>query len=184
MPLQIVILDDILSFLFSISPFTCFFLLFAPLRDLPDTKKPWKSWYCHQKSRFPQFQKNSLSSSLLAPFWTTLDTILAAFALLGAPFGASWVPQALQKSKKERKTEVQNRPGRSEGPKERQRRPRTSKMEPKSSKNQQKIKKKSTVAELTLQNKKRVGRSPSSANFTKKSRLYHWASIEFSRGKP
>ena len=151
MPLQIVILDDILSFLFSISPFTCFFLLFAPLRDLPDTKKPWKSWYCHQKSRFPQFQKNSLSSSLLAPFWTTLDTILAAFALLGAPFGASWVPQALQKSKKERKTEVQNRPGRSEGPKERQRRPRTSKMDPKGLKNRPQMKKKSDVEELTLQ---------------------------------
>ena len=87
----------------------------------------------------------------MAPFWTTLDTILAAFALLGAPFGASWVPQALQKSKKERKTEVQNRPGRSEGPKERQRRPRTSKMDPNGLKNTPQMKKKSDVEELTLQ---------------------------------
>ena len=87
----------------------------------------------------------------MAPFWTTLGTILVAFALLGPPFGASWAPKALQKSKKERKNEVQNRPGRPEGPKERQRRPRTSKMDPKSSKNTFKMKKKSDVEELTLQ---------------------------------
>ena len=124
---------------------------FAPLRDLPDTKKPWKSWYCHQKSRFRQFHKNTISRSLLAPFWTTLGTILVAFALLGAPFGTSWAPKALQKSKKERKNEVQNRTGRSEGPKARQRCPRTSKIDAKSSKNRLKMKRKSDVEELTLQ---------------------------------
>ena len=66
------------------------------------------------------------------------------FGRLCAPwgsFGASWAPKALQKSKKDRTNEVQNRHGRPEGPKERQRRPRTSKMDPKSSKNKLKIKK-------------------------------------------
>ena len=106
----------------------------------------------------------------MAPFWTTLDTILTAFALLGAPFGASWVPQALQKSKKERKTEVQNRPGRSEGPKEGQRRPRTSKMDPKGLKNRPQMKKKIGRRRAHFTEKYRVDRSPSSDNFTQQTR--------------
>ena len=92
MPLQIVILDDILSFLFSISPFTCFFLLFAPLRDLPDTKKPWKSWYCHQKSWFPNSKKIVFrarfwhpSGQLWIPFWPPLRSLGLLLALPGCP---------------------------------------------------------------------------------------------------
>ena len=85
------------------------------------------------------------------PLGLTLGTILVAFGVLGAPFGALWAPKALPKSKKEQKNEVLNRHGRPEEPKGRPRRPRTSKMDPNGLKNRPQIKKKSDVEELTLQ---------------------------------
>ena len=48
-------------------------------------------------------KKHMLSGSLLVPLGLTLGTILDAFALFGAPFGAPWAPKAVQKSKKNEK---------------------------------------------------------------------------------
>ena len=115
------------------------------------TRKNNENRFTVIKKSVPLISKNTLSGSLLVPLGLTLGTILVAFALLGAPFGASWAPKALQKSKKERKNEVLNRTGRSEGPKARQRCPRTSKIDAKSSKNRLKMERKSDVAELTSQ---------------------------------
>ena len=124
----------------------------------------------------------------VCPIGSTLGTILVAFALLGAPFGASWAPKALQKSKKERKNEVQNRTGRSEGPKARQRCPRTSKIDAKSSKNRLKMKRKSDVEELTLQKNLRsidrlraLALQNKHANFTKDITSFSYLCLEFSK---
>ena len=83
------------------------------------------------------------SGPLWAPFWSPLRSLGLLLALPGRP--------KRSKSRKKSANEVQNRTGRSEGPKARQRCPRTSKIDAKSSKNKLKMKRKSDVEELTLQ---------------------------------
>ena len=104
---------------------------------------------------FCVFGGSGANGGPVCPLGSTLGTILVAFALLGAPFGAPWVPKAVQKSKKERKNEVLHRPGRPEGPKAFQRRPRPSKTDPKSWKNFYNNMKKTYIQQSTLQ--ERIG---------------------------
>ena len=99
-----------------------------------ESKKPLKSLYCRQFSRFHSNGKGKVPGALWAAFGTTFGLILGAFGVPGALLGATWGPKGRQKSKKVRKTEVSNVPGRPEGPKGRPRRPRTSKMEPRGTK--------------------------------------------------
>ena len=51
---------------------------------------------------FYVFGGSGANGGPVCPLGSTLGTILVAFALLGAPFGAPWAPKAVQKSKKER----------------------------------------------------------------------------------
>lgn len=78
-------------------PLYIHFLAFWTPRNPPGHQKTMKIIIVSSKLKVLLISKtNTLSRSLLAPFWTTLGTILIAFAFLGHPFGASWSPKALQ----------------------------------------------------------------------------------------
>ena len=49
---------------------------------------------------FYVFGGSGANGGPVCPLGSTLGTILVAFALLFAPFGAPWAPKAVQKSKK------------------------------------------------------------------------------------
>ena len=137
---------------------------------------------------FANFKKIALrdcfwhsSGPLWVPFWSPLRSLGLLLALPGRP-------KRSKSRKKKRKNEVQNRTGRSEGPKARQRCPRTSKIDAKSSKNRLKMKRKSDVEELTLQKNIRsidrlraLALQNKHANFTKDITSFSYLCLEFSK---
>ena len=104
-----------------------FFLLFGRPEASPESKKPPKTWYCRQKSRFHEFLKNVLPRPSLAPSGLLLGIIWVVFGLLGLPLVALGAPRAPKSRQKAHKKYILNLPGRPEAPKV----PQSSKMGPK-----------------------------------------------------
>ena len=147
------------SFFFSISKFYHFFSFFGRPRDPPGHQKPMIFMVLSSKIKVSRISKKSVLGvtfgSLGEHFGHHFGRLFAPWGSFGRPLDSQSGAKVEKRVKKERKNEVLNRPGRPEGPKGRQRRPRPSKMNPKSLKNRRKNYKKNILQQPTLQ--ERIG---------------------------
>ena len=92
--------------------FSIFFQIWNAPGTPPDPKKPWKTLYCHQKSRFRRF----LKISSLAPLWEasglTFQLLLGAFGLPGRLLDDPGRLRGRRKAATDRKKTLPNLPRR------------------------------------------------------------------------